>query len=409
MDKLEKIIKNVLIFMVIFLIVNYLFQGCIKKDQLPVGQNEVGVTTSKSEYSRTSTVIAEIVNNTDKKLIIANECPGEPGKVLEFKNNEWVEKAVNPELDCAGTKDIVVEPGKKGRITYEKWNHQLFWEMGRFKIEFAAKIGDEDKTFTTNEFIVIEEGIFSKLWNGILYRPIYNVLMFLVVMLPGNDLGLAIIILTLIIRAILLVPSQKAMRSQKKLQEVNPRIEKLKEKYKGDQQKIAAETMAIWKESKVNPLSSCMPILLQLPILIAVYQTVRNGLNPDNTYMLYTTYSNFSLKDINVNFFGILDLTKVNVYVLPLIIGGLQFAQMKLTMAKTKKKTASNAPKNEMAMANNMMVYMMPVMIALFTASVPAGVALYWGISTIFGIGQQLVVNKEKPKEDEVKVRVIEN
>jgi YidC/Oxa1 family membrane protein insertase len=229
-------------------------------------------------------------------------------------------------------------------------------------------------------------------------------------MLPGNDLGLAILILTLILRTILLIPSQKAMRSQKKLQEVNPRIEKLKEKYKGDQQKIAAETMAIWKESKVNPLSSCMPILLQLPILIAVYQTVRNGLNPDNTYMLYTTYSNFSLKDINVNFLGILDLTKVNVYVLPLIIGGLQFAQMKLSMAKTKKKTADNAPKNEMAMANNMMIYMMPVMIALFTASVPAGVALYWGISTLFGIGQQLVVNKEKPKEnDDVKVRVIEN
>ncbi|MFA6992623.1 MAG: hypothetical protein WC269_05115, partial [Candidatus Gracilibacteria bacterium] len=169
MDKLEKIVKNVLIFMVIFLIVNYLFQGCIKKDQLPIGQNEVGVTTSKSEYSRTSTVTAEIINNTDKKLTIANECPGEPGKVLEFKNNEWVEKTVNPELDCANTTDIVVEPGKKGRITYEKWNHQLFWEMGRFKIEFAAKFGDEDKTFTTNEFVVTEEGIFSKLWNGILY------------------------------------------------------------------------------------------------------------------------------------------------------------------------------------------------------------------------------------------------
>jgi YidC/Oxa1 family membrane protein insertase len=400
--------------MVIFLAVNFLFQSCFKQENPLVSPTGITFTTSKQDFSRTSIVSINVINNSASTITIKNECPNEPGKDLKFENNAWIEKAVSPELNCPNAKDIVIAPQKKELITYESWSHALFGDMGRFKIEFTAKVGDKDQVFTTNEFTVSEEGILTKLWDGVLYRPIYNALIFLMAMIPGHDLGLAIIILTLIIRTILLIPSQKAMKAQKRLQSINPRLEKIKQQYKGDQQKIASETMAIWKEAKVNPLSSCLPILLQLPILIAVYQTIRNGLNPDNTYLLYTTYANFSLSDINTNFLGILDLTKVNTYVLPLIIGGLQFAQIKLSMAHTAKKATNQKdgekPKNEMAMANNMMLYMMPVMIAVFTASVPAGLAVYWGISTIYGIVQQIFVNMDKSDkpDNEVKVRVIE-
>lgn len=416
MGKFEKMAKNILLFLVVFLAINYLFSSCFKQTELPLNTGEIAFLSTGNEFSRTKIVSIQVVNNSDQQITIKSECPKQPGKVLEFQNNSWVEKTDSPTLNCENAKDLVIPAQKKGRITYENWNHALFWDMGRFKIEFTATVGDKEQTFTTNEFTVVEEGVLSKLWNGVLYRPIYNILLFFIAVIPGHDLGLAIIILTLIIRTILLIPSQKAMKSQKRLQDINPRLEKIKEQYKGNQQKIAAETMAIWKEAKVNPLSSCLPILLQLPILIAVYQAVRNGLNPDNTYLLYTTYQGFSLKDINVNFLNILDLTKANTYVLPLIIGGLQFVQMKLSMAKAAKKNQKvkgkegEKPKNEMAMANNMMLYMMPIMIAVFTASVPAGVALYWGTSTIYGIVQQIFVNKEKSntQENEVKVRIIE-
>jgi len=414
MEKFEKMAKNILLFLVVFLAINYLFSSCFKQTESPVSTGEIAFLSTSNEFARTKIISIQVINNSDKQVTIKSECPKQPGKVLEFQNNEWVEKTSSPELNCQNAQDLVIPPQKKGNITYENWNHALFWDTGRFKIEFTALVGEEQKTFTTNEFTVAEEGLISKLWNGVLYRPIYNILLFFIAVIPLHDLGLAILILTLIIRTILLIPSQKAMKSQKKLQDINPRLEKIKEQYKGDQQKIAAETMAIWKEAKVNPLSSCLPILLQLPILIAVYQAVRNGLNPDNTYLSYVNYQNFSLKDINVIFLGILDLTKVNTYVLPLIIGGLQFAQVKLSMARTAKKNPKAKDgvkqKNEMAMANNMMLYMMPVMIAVFTASVPAGVALYWGISTIYGIIQQIFVNREKsgPEESEVKVRVIE-
>lgn len=407
MDKFNKILKNTLIFLAVFLMINYLIQSCTnKEDELIVNSGNLVFTTTDTQYSRYQTVTVKIINNTEEAITIKNDCPNEPFTVYKYENNDWVIKEAAPELKCENMADAVLEPGKEKIIPYDNWNHALFFNMGRFKIEYTLTVGEEEKTFTTNEFLVVKEGLLRQLAVGLFYRPIYNGLIFLAAMIPGHSLGLAIILLTFIIRTILLVPSHKAMKSQKKLQEIQPRLEKIKEKYKGDQQKIAMETMNIWKEAKVNPFGSCLPMLLQFPFLIALFYVIRGGLNPDNAFLMYSEYSNFTLHDIRVNFLGLLDLTKANIYVLPLIVGGLQFAQMKLSLAK--KQPAGK--KNEMAIASNMMTYILPVMIAVFTASLPAGVGLYWGASTIYGIGQQIFINKsgEEKAKDEPTVRVIE-
>jgi len=411
MDKFNKILKNVLIFLVIFLALNYVLQSCQKKEDTMVKDaGDIAFFTTKNEYSRTKPVTIKLVNNTDKEIILPNECPAEPFDVYHYENSEWIKKESTPDLDCSKSKDYILTPGKDYQVPYENWNHALFYETGRFKIEMNLDINGETKTFTTNEFTVVEEGIFTKLWDGVFYRPIYNALIFLTYVLPAHSLGWAIIFLTLIIRTILLIPSQKAMRSQKKMQDIQPHLAKIKEKYKGDQQKIASETMAVWKEGKVNPFGSCLPMLLQIPFLIAFFYAIKGGLNPDNSYLLYNEYAGFGLKDIDTNFLGFLDLTKVGVYALAIIIGGLQFVQMKLSMARNakKKQDGKKEQKNEMAAAGNMMTYFMPVMIAVFTYSLPAGVGLYWGASTIYAIIQQMFVNREKPDKDEPKVRVIE-
>ncbi|OGJ43228.1 hypothetical protein A3I58_03290 [Candidatus Peregrinibacteria bacterium RIFCSPLOWO2_02_FULL_39_10] len=406
MDKFNKFLKNALIFLIIFLIVNYIFQyfqGDKGKELLNSG-NFIFETTD-TEYSRRQVVTVSLTNNTKEPIIIPNECPNEPLTVLRYENNEWVKKTASPELDCSSSKDLTIQPEKKIKIAYDSWNNALFNNMGRFKIELTTKVNGEEKTFTTNEFTITKEGMLRQLWNGVFYRPIYNGLMFLIAKMPGNSLGWAIILLTILIRTILLVPSQKAMKAQKRMQEIQPRIEKIKEKHKGDQQKIAMETMAIWKDAKVSPFGSCLPILLQFPVLIALFYVIQRGLNPDNAFLLYANYANLNLSNIDTNFLNILELTKVNFYVLPLVIGGLQFFQMKLAMGKKNIKAG-----NEMAMATNMMTYVMPVMIAVFTASMPAGVGLYWGVSTIYGIVQQIVVNRGKPHTaDEPTVRIIEN
>jgi YidC/Oxa1 family membrane protein insertase len=211
--------------------------------------------------------------------------------------------------------------------------------------------------------------------------------------------------LTLLIRLILLVPSQRAMASQRRMQDLQPKLAHIKKKYAGNQERIAQETMALWKENKVNPFGSCLPLLIQFPVLIALFYVIQNGINPDNVYLLYAPLKGVDLSNIHTNFLGILELTKANAYVLPVIIGGLQFFQMKLAMARTKKAKdeativgESQGPTkgSEMEMANKTMIYIMPVMIAVFTASVPAGVGLYWGVSTLFALGQQVVVNRQK-------------
>lgn len=412
MDKLSKILKNALLFIVVFLLINYIlstFQN--KEEDLLLNSGNLLFTTTNTEYSRRQIVTINMHNSTDQEITIPNQCPGEPFEVFRYENNSWAQKEVNPELNCEKAQDIVLAPNEEIKIPYTNWNHGLFEEMGRFKIDFTGTINEEIKTISTNEFLVVKEGILKQLWIGLFYRPIYNGLIFFTAVLPWHSLGLAIMLLTIIIRTILLVPSQKAMKAQKKMQDIQPRLEKIKEKYKGDQQKIAAETMAVWKEAKVNPMGSCLPMLMQFPFLIAIFYVVRDGLNPDNVYLFYTQYQNFALHDISIHFLG-LNLLENSTYILPLIIGGLQFFQMKLTMAKNAKKEKNKDnkdKKNEMAMATGTMTYIMPVMIAVFTASLPAGVGIYWGTSTLYAIIQQIFVNKEgsTASENEPKVRVI--
>jgi YidC/Oxa1 family membrane protein insertase len=432
MDK-NSLLKNVLLFLLVFLTLNFVFQSCqpSEEQQEALNQTGLGFVTDDTEYSRNKLVTVEIQNNTDQQIVIPQDCPGEPFDVFHYEDGEWVQVYANPDLDCSKAENYVLLPGEEAKVPYDNWKHDLFAQMGRFKIAFTVELEDTKsetpepepivKTYETNEFTVGEEGLISKLWNGIFFRPIYNGLIFLISIMPGFNLGLALILLTIIIRTILLMPSQKAMKAQRRMQEVQPKIEEIKRKHKGDQQKIASETMEIWKTQKVNPMGSCLPLLLQFPVLIALFWVVKGGLNPDNAYLLYQSYGEFSLLDINTQFLG-LDLLKNNLYVLPVVVGLLQFGQMKLAMQKKGGKKTSG-PK-EMAMAGNMMTYLMPVMIAVFTASLPAGVGIYWGTSTLYGIVQQIFVNKDNTPDtkntkttkklgksknsEDVKVRVIE-
>ena len=409
MEKLNNFLKNVVIFTAAFLLINYVMQSCSNPEQqLATNAGNISFLTDDNEYSRRQTVSATIINNTSDTITIPNECPNEPLSVYRYQNNEWVQKSSSPTIDCKNAIEVNIATEQEYQFTYDNWNRELFAEMGRFRIEFPATINEEEKIITSNEFLIVEEGLIRKLWDGLFYRPIYNGLIFFASVVPGNALGWAIILLTLLIRTLVLIPSQKAMKSQKKMQDLQPRLEKIKQKFKGDQQRIAMETMAVWKEAKVSPAGSCLPMLMQFPFLIAVFYVVQSGLNPDQTFLLYSNY--IAISDINVQFLG-LNLTEANRYVPPLIIGGLQFIQMKLSLSFKKPGGKDDKNKKEMQVATNMMTYVLPVMIAVFTASLPAGVGIYWGTSTMYGIIQQLFVNRgskgnDKPK-DEPTVRVI--
>jgi YidC/Oxa1 family membrane protein insertase len=393
--------KKIINFLLIFLFISLIFQLFAGKKPAPITSDKpIVFVTSKNEYATGKIVELKIYNNTEKRLTFKNSCPNEPFTVLYTSLTEPVIVSHKTEMDCTkqtdpSTKDIVINPKSSTLIRYIYWSNALFNQLGEYKIVADFTLAGEKIRVESNEFNFVERGILGKTWVNFIYRPMYNALIFLIDVAPQKSLGIAIILLTLIIRLILFLPSQKALKAQKRMAEIQPKLNAIKEKYKDNQQKMAEETMKIWKENKVNPMGSCLPLIIQFPILIALFYVIQDGLNPDKATLLYSFLNTFDFTNIQTIFLNILPLTAKNIIVLPLIIGGLQFIQLKLTMVKNKTEKKKGAAMDQAQSVQNMMLYFMPVMIAVFTASLPAGVGLYWGTSTLFGIAQQIYVNKK--------------
>ncbi len=391
------------IFLSTFLVLQF-FNGGKTEDPL-LTSSDIGLSVIKDEVTYGKEVKVEIKNNRSEAILIPSECPDAPLDIYIITSAGPVAVSSDIPRNCDNVKDIRIEAGEKEVISYKDFAYSHFGEFGRYRIELK----DGEKTYTTQEFEIKDAGIFTKFGRTFLYQPILNLLILILTYIPGHFLWAGIVILTIIIRTILLIPSQKAMRAQKRMTEVQPKLEEIKKKYANDQARMAQETMLIWKTHKVNPFSSCLPMLIQIPILIALYHVIQNGLNPDQSIFIYSFVPKFSIADINFNFLSF-DLLEKSLIVFPLLVGLLQFFQIKLSMGR-RKKGAATMPA-ELEMTNKMMTYFMPVMIAVFTASLPAAVGLYWGTSTIYGILQQLVVNRERPTttdspDEDVKVRVI--
>lgn len=216
--------------------------------------------------------------------------------------------------------------------------------------------------------------------------------MLLVFFVPGHNVGLAIIALTVIVRLILLPSSLNASRQQKHMQDLQPQLKALQDKYKDDKAKQAEMLTQFYKENKVNPLGSCLPLLIQMPILIVLYYVFRNGLDTSHFSLLYSYVPHPAY--IQTMFLG-LDLGKPDkYYILPVIAGLFQFYQGYQMTPKTK---SGETP--EMAqMISKQMLYMMPIFTVLIAGRFQAALPLYWIVTTLFAIGQQWWINKEQPK-----------
>jgi len=234
-----------------------------------------------------------------------------------------------------------------------------------------------------------------QLYFTILYQPILNFFVALYNYLPGHDIGLVILILTLVVRLVLYPLTKSSIKSQKALQDLQPKMEEIKKQYAKDQQKQAQALMELYKNNKVNPLSSCLPILIQLPILIALYSVMRNGLVlTDLSKDLYSFV--FNPGQLNAISLGYFNMAKPNV-VLAILAGAAQFWQAKTLSRKMPPKKAGEGAKDEgmAAMMNKQMLYMMPAMTVIIGMSLPAGLTLYWFFSTLFTAIQQVWMFKQ--------------
>ncbi|MBI2068696.1 MAG: YidC/Oxa1 family membrane protein insertase [Candidatus Yanofskybacteria bacterium] len=220
------------------------------------------------------------------------------------------------------------------------------------------------------------------IFNEILFRPLFNITVFLYDILPWNDFGLAIIVLTVIIKFIFLPLTTKSIRSQKKLSQLNPQIQQIKEKYKNNPKAQSEATLALYRENGINPLSGCLPLLIQIPILIGLYQAFIVGLKPESLGMLYGFVKNPGA--INQTSFWFIDIGS-KMPVLAILAGGLQFLQAKKSSAQTQGPGA--VP--EMKALNSQMLYFFPIMVIVIGWNLPAGLLLYWLTTTAFSIVEQ--------------------
>lgn len=248
--------------------------------------------------------------------------------------------------------------------------------------------------------------MFNYLYQTIAYQPILNILVFLY----NNtaDLGIAIILLTVIIKLALWPLSRKAIQSQKELQEIQPKLEELKKKYADNKTELGKATMDLYKEYKINPFSSCLPMLIQLPFLFAVFRVLRVGMNEDLSlvYSFLAKPENFQAISL-----GFIDLSKPNIY-LAILAGLVQFIQAKMMLAKKAKAPANqeqvNREENMTEIMNKQMVYIFPIMTVVFGISLPGGLTLYWFMFTLFTVVQQyLVLKKEKSADSTIEGEII--
>ncbi|MFH1286511.1 MAG: YidC/Oxa1 family membrane protein insertase [Candidatus Magasanikbacteria bacterium] len=245
-----------------------------------------------------------------------------------------------------------------------------------------------------------------EIFEAVLYQPIFNAFIGLYDLIP--DVGIAILILTVVIKLALYPMTKKSIVAQKSLQDIQPKLDIIKKEHKGDQQTIAQETMKLYKEHKVNPFGSCLPILVQLPIFLALYWVLRSALTDPNFELLYSFIPRpESIKALSL---GFLDLAGPNIF-LAVAAGAAQFWQAKTMSTKKAPKKAGDGAKDEnmMAMMNKQMLYFMPVLTVFIGFQLPGGVMLYWFLSTLItALQQQLMIGKKEKKEGVIEGEIIE-
>lgn len=259
---------------------------------------------------------------------------------------------------------------------------------------------------------MLSHNIFSTLF----VYPIINLLvifhsLFTAIKLPGA-FGWSIIALTIAVRALLHPLFQKQLHTQKKMQDLKPHLDRLSHKHKDDKKKLQEEQLRLYKEAGLNPASGCVFLIIQIPIFIALYQTLNLFLTSENmgkiiqeiNQILY--FPGLRIATIDPQFFGFnlalapQKAAQFHYYLMPILTGILQFWQAKVTMPTQapaapieKNKDADKEKKTDTGQdfqkaMNMQMKYFFPVMIAWFSYTLPVGLSLYWNIFSLFSIMQ---------------------
>lgn len=230
----------------------------------------------------------------------------------------------------------------------------------------------------------------GNIFHIIFYQPLYNALVFLVGVVPWHDVGIAVILLTLAVRAILFPLSHRSIITQRKMREIEPEVKKTKEQFKKDRQEQTKRVMALYKAHGISPSSGFLMLLIQLPILIALYKLFSSGIG----FKSADLYSFVKMPEIiRMEFFGLIEVSKSNMF-LAALAGLTQFLQMQLSVPKIKDLGPGPVSfQDQLARTMNIQArYIMPGVIFFIALKFSSGIALYWTAMNIFAIVHEAIV-----------------
>jgi len=239
--------------------------------------------------------------------------------------------------------------------------------------------------------------VISAFFHTVFYNPIYNALVALMALVPGGDVGIAVIILTIIIRLILLPFSLSAARTQRAMKVLEPKIKDLKEKHKGDKEKEAIETLALYREARVNPFISMLTVFIQIPILLALYWVFRyEPFSTVNTALVYAFTP--VPHSVSLEFIGLISVTGKSI-VLAALAGISQFFQAHISLSGMAQNNTSATQGSFQQVMNMQLKYVFPLLIATISYTTSGAVALYFITTNLAGVLQEWYVRRTMTAE----------
>ncbi len=375
---------NILLLILIVLLTLNLFSGKNKESQA-----KTWVKLEQVSNYKIPAKVKFLISNYTQEEIKINTC------------NDLKIKSPQNDIILDNCGDISIKSNSNYSVDFTS-KFRDFYNIWEYKI-----ILKNDKIEAFKSFEINKNWIVKKLFVTIFYAPIYN-LMIGLLKLTNYSLWLSIITITLILKIALIYPQHKMMVNQKKMQIIQPKIKELQEKHKWDHQTIWMELMNLYKEHQVNPMWTMWLMMIQMPVLIVMYNVIAGIQDISGTFYLYPFFWDYKIESIK-SFFMWIDLFGkwwINGLIFALVVWVLQFMQMYLSMKMQKKDDKkpivlekkkniddlSIMPTAEMM--NKSMLISMPIMVWFFTYSFFLWVGLYWAIWTLFMIVQQIFVNK---------------
>ncbi|HWO07722.1 MAG TPA: YidC/Oxa1 family membrane protein insertase [Candidatus Paceibacterota bacterium] len=235
----------------------------------------------------------------------------------------------------------------------------------------------------------------KSLFFTFVYEPLYNGLVYFVDIIPGHDIGIAIILLTILVKVILFPLSRQAIKTQIAMRQIAPEVEAIKQKLKDNQEEQARAIFALYRERNIRPFASFFLILIQFPILFGLYWVFwKGGLPAVDTSILYTFVP--PPESVNMRFLNVFDMGERSV-ILAAFAGLTQLAYARLSMGPRKPREKTDSPSFSSDMAHSFDLqarYVLPVIVAGIAYTVSAAVPLYWTTSNLFMIGQELLMGR---------------